>query len=215
MEPDLPRISPSELERLARACRLLGDSGRLRLVAELLDDRELPVRALASAASLSETAASQQLRLLHEAGVVARRRTGRQVLYRLRGGDVRALARTAIRRAQQRSAHSRQRTPPLTYIITEPCIDVKDKSCIDVCPVDCIHETGRMLVIDPEECIDCGACEPECPVEAIFPEDAVPDKWEPFIRINYAFRDGVDVVEQLVAERVAEHTPPPIAGHRG
>ena len=74
----------------------------------------------------------------------------------------------------------------MTYIITEPCIDLKDKSCIDVCPVDCIHETDRMLVIDPEECIDCGACEPECPVEAIFPEDAVPDKWEPFIRINYA-----------------------------
>ena len=67
----------------------------------------------------------------------------------------------------------------MTYIITEPCIDLKDKSCIDVCPVDCIHETDRMLVIDPEECIDCGACEPECPVEAIYPEDAVPDKWEP------------------------------------
>jgi ferredoxin len=213
MESDPRRISQSELERLARACRLLGDSGRLRLVAELLDDRELPVRALASAAALSETAASQQLRLLHEAGVVARRRTGRQVLYRLRGGDVRALARTAIRRAERRS-HSRRRTPPLTYIITEPCIDVKDKSCIDVCPVDCIHETGRMLVIDPEECIDCGACEPECPVEAIFPEDAVPDGWTPFIRINYAFRDGVEAVEQLVAERIAENPPPPIDGHR-
>ncbi len=66
----------------------------------------------------------------------------------------------------------------MTYIIAEPCIDEKDKSCIDVCPVDCIHEYDRMLVIDPEECIDCGACEPECPVEAIYPEDALPDKWE-------------------------------------
>jgi ferredoxin len=46
------------------------------------------------------------------------------------------------------------------------------------CPVDCIHEFERILIIDPEECIDCGACEPECPVEAIFPEDALPDKWE-------------------------------------
>ena len=48
----------------------------------------------------------------------------------------------------------------------------------------------RILVIDPEECIDCGACEPECPVEAIFPEDALPDKWEPFVKINYAYSDG-------------------------
>ena len=66
----------------------------------------------------------------------------------------------------------------MTYIIAEPCIDIKDRSCVDVCPVDCIHEFDRILIIDPEECIDCGACEPECPVEAIFPEDALPDKWE-------------------------------------
>jgi len=72
----------------------------------------------------------------------------------------------------------------VTYIIAEPCIDIKDKSCVDVCPVDCIHEAGRILVIDPEECIDCGACEPECPVEAIFPEDALPDKWAPFVKIT-------------------------------
>ncbi len=85
----------------------------------------------------------------------------------------------------------------MTYIIAEPCIDVKDKSCIDVCPVDCIHEMARMLVIDPEECIDCGACEPECPVEAIFPEDALPDKWEPFIKINYAYPDN-GAIDSLV-----------------
>ena len=78
----------------------------------------------------------------------------------------------------------------MTYIIAEPCIDIKDRSCVDVCPVDCIHEAGRILVIDPEECIDCGACEPECPVEAIFPEDALPDKWAPFVKINYAYADG-------------------------
>ena len=75
----------------------------------------------------------------------------------------------------------------MTYIIAEPCIDIKDRSCVDVCPVDCIHEFDRILVIDPEECIDCGACEPECPVEAIFPEDALPEKWEPFVKINYAY----------------------------
>ncbi len=85
----------------------------------------------------------------------------------------------------------------MTYIIAEPCIDIKDKSCIDVCPVDCIHEYDRMLVIDPEECIDCGACEPECPVEAIYPEDALPDKWQDFVKINYAFPDA-DVINDLV-----------------
>ena len=88
----------------------------------------------------------------------------------------------------------------MTYIIAEPCIDVKDRSCVDVCPVDCIHEANRILVIDPEECIDCGACEPECPVEAIFPEGALPENWRPFIRINYAYGDGLATVDQLVEE---------------
>ena len=103
----------------------------------------------------------------------------------------------------------------MTYIISEPCIDVKDRSCVDVCPVDCIHESERMLVIDPAECIDCGACEPECPVEAISPEDAVPDKWGPFIRINYAFGDSIELVNGLVKERIAENPLPPIGGYRG
>ena len=88
----------------------------------------------------------------------------------------------------------------MTYIIAEPCIDIKDLSCVDVCPVDCIHEFERILVIDPEECIDCGACEPECPVEAIFPEDALPTKWEPFVKINYAYGDGAEVVNALVED---------------
>ena len=86
----------------------------------------------------------------------------------------------------------------MTYIIAQPCIDVKDRSCVDVCPVDCIHEANRILVIDPEECIDCGACEPECPVEAIFPEDALPEKWDAFVRINYAYGEGLAVVDLLV-----------------
>jgi len=71
-----------------------------------------------------------------------------------------------------------------------------------------------MLIIDPEECIDCGACEPECPVEAIFPEDALPEKWEPFVKINYAFPQGADAINQLVAARVEQAPPPPIAGYR-
>jgi ferredoxin len=93
----------------------------------------------------------------------------------------------------------------MTYIIGEPCIDIMDKSCIDVCPVDCIHIGERMLVIDVEECIDCGACEPECPVEAIFPEDALPEKWQPFVRINQAFNEGLDLVNQLVEDYATEH----------
>ncbi len=92
----------------------------------------------------------------------------------------------------------------MTYVITEACIGTTDRSCQDVCPVDCIHETEAMLVIDPEECIDCGACEPECPVEAIFPEDALPDKWEPFVKINYAYGDA-DAINTLVDDYATEY----------
>src|SRR3712207_32627 len=66
----------------------------------------------------------------------------------------------------------------VTYVITEPCIGTKDQSCVEVCPVDCIYDAGDQFMISPEECIDCGACEPEWPVEAIFPEDEVPDDQE-------------------------------------
>lgn len=80
----------------------------------------------------------------------------------------------------------------MTFIIAEPCIGTKDTACVDVCPVDCIHprkdedefEEAEMLYIDPEVCIDCGACEPACPVEAIFPEDLVPEKWQKYVDIN-------------------------------
>ena len=96
----------------------------------------------------------------------------------------------------------------MTYIISEPCIDIKDRSCVDVCPVDCIHEAGRILVIDPEECIDCDACVPECPVEAIFPESAVPEQWQPFVEINFAIRDGIAEVDRLLDERYPEGSGP-------
>jgi NAD-dependent dihydropyrimidine dehydrogenase PreA subunit len=75
----------------------------------------------------------------------------------------------------------------MTYVITEPCIDVMDKSCVEVCPVDCIHfDEGedRMLYIEPDECIDCGACEPACPVTAIFAEDDVPDGMKEYTPLN-------------------------------
>jgi NAD-dependent dihydropyrimidine dehydrogenase PreA subunit len=80
----------------------------------------------------------------------------------------------------------------MTYIITEPCVNVKDATCLDVCPVDCIYprrdqadfEEEIQLFINPDECIDCGACEPICPVSAIFPEGNVPEKWKSYIQIN-------------------------------
>lgn len=75
----------------------------------------------------------------------------------------------------------------MTYIICEPCIGVKDTACVEACPVDCIKDAGEILLIDPVECIDCGACEPVCPVTAIFYQDDVPEKWKDFIRRNYEF----------------------------
>ena len=75
----------------------------------------------------------------------------------------------------------------MTYIIAEPCIDVKDKSCIEECPVDCIYEGNRMLYIQPDECVDCGACEPVCPVEAIYYEDDVPAQWSAYTKVNTEF----------------------------
>jgi len=75
----------------------------------------------------------------------------------------------------------------VTYTIAEPCVDVKDKACIEECPVDCIYEGVRSLYIHPDECVDCGACEPVCPVEAIFYEDDVPATWKPFTKDNKDF----------------------------
>ncbi|MCF8568944.1 ferredoxin family protein [Gordonia sp. HY002] len=75
----------------------------------------------------------------------------------------------------------------MTYVIAQPCVDVMDRACVEECPVDCIYEGGRSLYIHPDECVDCGACEPVCPVEAIFYEDDVPDEWEPYLNDNAEF----------------------------
>jgi len=80
----------------------------------------------------------------------------------------------------------------VTYVIAQPCVDVKDRACVDECPVDCIYEGSRMLYIHPLECVDCGACEPVCPVEAIFYEDDVPAEWEAYTAANDEFFDGLD-----------------------
>ena len=89
----------------------------------------------------------------------------------------------------------------MTYTITSPCIDVTDQSCVDVCPVDCIHfDEGedKILYIDPDECIDCGACEPACPVSAIYAEDDVPDEEEVFKEINVLWYQDKDAARAKV-----------------
>jgi len=72
----------------------------------------------------------------------------------------------------------------MTHIVAEPCVKCKYTDCVDVCPVDCFREGENTLVIDPDECIDCGACVPECPTEAIFAEEDLPEKWEDYTDYN-------------------------------
>jgi NAD-dependent dihydropyrimidine dehydrogenase PreA subunit len=88
----------------------------------------------------------------------------------------------------------------MAYVIAEPCIGTKDNSCVEVCPVDCIHPTPEepdydrheQLFIDPDECIDCDACVEACPVDAIFPEDQVPSEWLGYIEKNARHFDSAD-----------------------
>jgi ferredoxin len=89
----------------------------------------------------------------------------------------------------------------MTYVIAEPCIGVKDRSCVDVCPVDCIYEGEDQLYIHPDECIDCGACVPECPVSAIFIEEEVPAEWAAFIAKNRDVFDGPNPPGRPQSER--------------
>jgi ferredoxin len=100
----------------------------------------------------------------------------------------------------------------MAYVITQPCIDVKDKSCVDVCPVSCIYiesdDLDRKLYIHPDECIDCGACEPECPVTAIFEESAVPSEWAEFIQLDKQWTTGGDAEKNAVRARISEIQPP-------
>ena len=95
----------------------------------------------------------------------------------------------------------------MAYVVTQPCIAERNKSCMDVCPVDCIYEGSgdldQMVYINPDECIDCGACESACPVTAIFEESAVPDEWIDYVELNrewFEDREGVrDRVNELQA----------------
>ena len=102
----------------------------------------------------------------------------------------------------------------MTYVIAEPCVDTMDQACVAVCPVDCIHfEQGvdRTLYIDPNECIDCGACEPECPVNAIFPEESLPAEWAEYTKINAVWFTDKDAARAMVeaAQARLSRTPAP------
>ncbi len=83
----------------------------------------------------------------------------------------------------------------MAHIVAEPCIKCRYTDCVAVCPVDCFHEGMNMLAINPETCIDCGLCPPECPVTAIFPEEDLPEKWHDFVDINAKHAEVWPVIE--------------------
>ena len=104
----------------------------------------------------------------------------------------------------------------MAYIVADPCVKCKYTDCVAVCPVECFYEGENSLVIHPDECIDCGACEPECPTTAIFEESALPEKWAPYGEINAVFAgakpaSGADTTgwpEHLVAHVSSEKFEP-------
>ena len=87
----------------------------------------------------------------------------------------------------------------MAYVVADPCVKCKYTDCVAVCPVDCFYEGENSLVINPDECIDCGACEPECPTTAIFEESELPDKWAPYVSINAVF-SGAKSIEEADTE---------------
>ena len=112
----------------------------------------------------------------------------------------------------------------MTYVVGDKCIKCKLTDCVEVCPVDCFHEGANMLVIDPEECIDCSLCEPECPIGAIFSEDDLPSDQQHFLQINAEYSAKWPVITTMreapadadeweeVAEKYPEHFSPEPGG---
>jgi NAD-dependent dihydropyrimidine dehydrogenase PreA subunit len=100
----------------------------------------------------------------------------------------------------------------VTYVITDACIDVMDRSCVEQCPVDCIQQGQRMLYINPSECIDCGACEPACPQGAIFADYNLPEPLGNFQAVNAEFYTSVDFGPAVPgSERAAAADHPAVA----
>ena len=112
----------------------------------------------------------------------------------------------------------------MTYVVAEPCVKCKFTDCVDVCPVDCFYEGENFLVIHPDECIDCGACVPECPTEAIFSEDDLPEKWDAYTELNAKFAESWPNIDEKkdplgdadewkdVAEKKEHFSEAPFAG---
>ncbi len=99
----------------------------------------------------------------------------------------------------------------MAYVVTAGCIDIKDKACLTDCPVDCLYEGGRMTYIHPDECIDCGACMPLCPQDAIFYERSVPADQAEFVRINAEFFDELGSPGSSVGVDVTDRDHPAVA----
>lgn len=97
----------------------------------------------------------------------------------------------------------------MAFIVGDNCVKCKFTDCVEVCPVDCFYELETMLIIDPDGCIDCGACEPECPVEAIFEEDAVPEGQEHYIELNA--NEAARLLEEGVEPITEKKDPLPTA----
>jgi NAD-dependent dihydropyrimidine dehydrogenase PreA subunit len=83
----------------------------------------------------------------------------------------------------------------MTFVVTQACVDIQDRSCIQVCPADCIYEGGRMMYINPDQCIDCGACEEVCPTTAIRYDADLTEDNEQFLELNAEFFVGMDPVK--------------------
>lgn len=107
----------------------------------------------------------------------------------------------------------------MPYVIAEPCVDVLDRSCLQECPVDCIYEGARKMYIHPGECIDCGACEPACPVEAVYFDEDVPAHLQVYITAAAAFFDGLGSPGGAAAVGKLDRDVDPVVGlpprHRG
>lgn len=99
----------------------------------------------------------------------------------------------------------------MAYVISEACVDVKDKTCLEHCPVDCIYEGDRMTYIHPEQCIDCGACEPLCPQDAIYYADDLPPDLEQYATINAAFFEDLTEVTDATEVDPTDRDHPTVA----
>jgi ferredoxin len=110
----------------------------------------------------------------------------------------------------------------MPFVISDPCIGTKDTACVDVCPVDCIHPrkdepefaAAAMLFIHPDECIDCGVCEPECPWEAIFEDERTPDVFTADVKLNAAIIDAKSEFEVPTVAEKPKPTPEQIAANK-